>query len=62
MEQSQQRAANFSGILSSLLASADVTEFQIPDLNLSKLMYNIVQQSKEEKNIKVGNISSNLSA
>jgi hypothetical protein len=25
-------------------------------------MYNIVQQSKEEKNIKVGNISSNLSA
>lgn len=41
-------SANFRWVLSSLLASAVVIELQISNLSLSKLKYNIYQQSTEE--------------
>jgi hypothetical protein len=40
---------NFRWVLSSLLASAAVIEFQISNLSLSKLKYNIDQQSTEKR-------------
>jgi len=56
-------SANFRWVLSSLLASAAVIELQISNLSLSKLKYNIDQQStgKKEKS-EVGNISSKVAA
>jgi hypothetical protein len=56
-------SANFRWALYSLLASVAVIEFQISNLSLSKLKYNIDQQSTEEKGkTSAGNISSKVTA
>jgi hypothetical protein len=56
-------SANFRWVLFRLLASAAVIEFQISNLSLSKLKYNIDQESTEEKEkTAVGNISRKVAA